>query len=300
MDDLYKGGNNAVKPNVRSFNVVIDAWAKCGEKGAASRAAGILDWMEVLYFAGNKGVKPDTISFNAVIDAYAKSSDPIRAERILVRMENMETGRGARHEVGPNTRSFNSVLNAWARSRHTGAAERCLGILERMKLLYQQGSLSCAPDVFSYTTVISACAYTFGDREEQRRAMGIAFATFDELRECGFGSPDTVTYVTLLKACTHLTQMNEERFLSVHHVFNCCCVDGLLGHKVIKQLQDAVPKEIYNHLTGGRTNSYNMPFEWSRNVVNTRRNHGRSGGSCGNSNEAGNYNGKNNKNWNKP
>ncbi len=70
MDRLHKGGNPDVKPDTITFNAVLDAWARSGDRMAPRRAEQILDHMDELYRAGNKGVKPDTYTYNTLINAW--------------------------------------------------------------------------------------------------------------------------------------------------------------------------------------------------------------------------------------
>ena len=67
MDRLYKGGNPDVKPDTITFNAVLDAWARSGDRVAPHRAEQILDHMDDLYRAGNRGVKPDTYTYNTLV-----------------------------------------------------------------------------------------------------------------------------------------------------------------------------------------------------------------------------------------
>lgn len=53
-----------------SFNAIIDAWARSGDRMAPRRAEQILDHMDELYRAGNKGVKPDTYTYNTLINCW--------------------------------------------------------------------------------------------------------------------------------------------------------------------------------------------------------------------------------------
>ena len=62
MDRLHKGGNPDVKVDTISFNAVLDAWARSGDRVAPRRAEQILDHMDELYRSGNKGVKRITHS----------------------------------------------------------------------------------------------------------------------------------------------------------------------------------------------------------------------------------------------
>ena len=69
MDELSESGENSdAKPNVRSFNTVINAYAKSGRADAALKAESVLDLMEKLYEAGNDEVRPDVHSFSTVIN----------------------------------------------------------------------------------------------------------------------------------------------------------------------------------------------------------------------------------------
>lgn len=64
MDRLFKSGNDEVSPDTITFNAVLDAWARSGDRMAAQRAEQILDHMDDLYRAGNQKVKPDVYTFN--------------------------------------------------------------------------------------------------------------------------------------------------------------------------------------------------------------------------------------------
>lgn len=65
MDRLCKQGNADVAPDTISFNAVLDAWARSGDRNAPRRCEQILDHMDELYRAGNMGVKPDTYTYNS-------------------------------------------------------------------------------------------------------------------------------------------------------------------------------------------------------------------------------------------
>jgi alkanesulfonate monooxygenase SsuD/methylene tetrahydromethanopterin reductase-like flavin-dependent oxidoreductase (luciferase family) len=69
MEELHRTGENAdARPNVRSFNSVLNVWAKSGREEGADRAQEILALMENLYQRGNDEVRPDVHSFCTVIN----------------------------------------------------------------------------------------------------------------------------------------------------------------------------------------------------------------------------------------
>jgi pentatricopeptide repeat protein len=70
MGHLYKEGRADIRPNTRSFNTVINAWAKSGRGDeAAEKAQDLLDMMTRLYEEGNNDtVRPDVHTFCTVIN----------------------------------------------------------------------------------------------------------------------------------------------------------------------------------------------------------------------------------------
>jgi len=59
--------NREARPNARSYNAALAAWAKSRTKGAASRAQLLLDRMNELYLEGNVSLKPDVYSYTVSI-----------------------------------------------------------------------------------------------------------------------------------------------------------------------------------------------------------------------------------------
>jgi len=91
----------------------INAWAKSGEKGAASRAEQVLSIMERRYRDGDQDFKPNTRTHTSVIDAWAKSGEKgaaRRAEQILNSMQASYESSGD-PDVRPNVHSANAVCN---------------------------------------------------------------------------------------------------------------------------------------------------------------------------------------------
>lgn len=96
-----------------SYCLQINAWAKSGEKGAASRAEQVLSIMERRYRDGDQDFKPNTRTHTSVIDAWAKSGElgaARRAEQILNAMQANYEASGD-PEVRPNVHSANAVCN---------------------------------------------------------------------------------------------------------------------------------------------------------------------------------------------
>jgi hypothetical protein len=159
--ESYEATQDAeLKPNARSFNLVINAIARSREPGCADRAAALLNRMEELYLAGDDELEPDALTFGAIINAYANagvrgSSD--KAAQILQRMESLyQLGY---QSVKPNTFVYNACLNAFAKSSQDGKAIKANQLLTLMEQqYYRNGDASVKPDVITYSTCINAHA----------------------------------------------------------------------------------------------------------------------------------------------
>lgn len=163
MDELSKV-DDFVAPDNISFNTVLHAWARSNSKWAAKRAESILRHMDKLHEAGTSNIQPDTVTYSTCINAWARAAayhtfnerdgiSPARnAEAILHRMEDVYQ-TGANPRAKPNLLVYNTVLNAWSKSGEHGAAKRACNILESM-----EKDNNIQPDVYSFTSVIDACA----------------------------------------------------------------------------------------------------------------------------------------------
>jgi len=165
-----ESGDEIFKPTVRSFNAVINAWAKSSQNNAPQRAESILKRMDELYLSGNADAKPNRVNFNCVIDAWGKSGDAKKAEELLQRMElRYENGD---EDMKPNVRSFNTVMDAWAKSRESDAGKQAERLMKQMEKLYLAGNVDVKPDVRSYNAVMNAWAKS-GDPNAAQMATNV-------------------------------------------------------------------------------------------------------------------------------
>ena len=130
-------GASLPRPNVVSFNGILDAIHHRGGREAGVQAEEVLRWMESL------SIHPNTVSFTTVISAWAKTGHPDAAERaeaILQHCIDLHVS-GSRSDVAPSAHTFASVITAWSRSGRPDAAERAVGVIDMMKNLYEKGGL---------------------------------------------------------------------------------------------------------------------------------------------------------------
>ena len=129
--------------------LLVDAWARSGELGAAAnRAEDLLHHMNALYQTGEHSkLKPTTGIFNAVINAWARSREkiaPVRAEQILSWMENYPDT-----DIRPDKYTYNTVIHAWAKAGGTEAAVKAQQLLSMMDKKYREGNMMAKPDTIT-------------------------------------------------------------------------------------------------------------------------------------------------------
>jgi len=168
----------------------------------------------------------------------------------------------------------NAAINAWAKSRRFGKAYRAKSVLQKMVSMYEAGEIRAKPNVFMYTGVLNACAYSVGDAAEKRDAIAIAANTFKELCTSNYGPPNHVTYATYITACKHLLPEGSARATSVGTVFKKCCQDGMVNDVVISRVKGALSSEQFREVLGNEPEG-RIPPEWSRNIKPQRGRHQR-------------------------
>jgi len=273
MERKYKEGDISVKPDIYSYNSVLNSWAKSMKWEAVERAEKILAFMEKAYADGRLDFQPNTVSYTAIIDTYAKSTKKNSAEmakKILSRMETLYMS-GMNPSAKPNTHTMNTVIDAHAKCHEPHKAVKAYEIFCHMNKIRNSGNTGIVPNIFTYTTVLNACAFTFR-AEEKEEAFGIALKVFQDLKANPFVQPTHLTYGTLIKAINNLLPRGDERRDTlIKPIFMQCCEDGQLGRFVLRSLQEAVPAKTYLTLLRGSrkgvvsVNDADLPSEWSRN-----------------------------------
>ena len=175
MQQRDKAGFPRVRPNIRTFNAVIDSHAYNGRVAEAedmllsmvdnyeSSAARSMDGIE----DEELPVRPDSFSFNTVIQQWARTRTPEggrRAEVILDRMLRFHHAGNA--DVRPDERSFSYIIYHYTKGagRMTpDAPDRALNLLRKMMGMYRQGYTELMPShqnrtnpIFAFTSVIDA------------------------------------------------------------------------------------------------------------------------------------------------
>jgi hypothetical protein len=191
-------GEVHLKPNLFSYNLVIDAWSKSEDYNAAWNAVKVLRKL-----IEKEWPRPDSFSFNQVLSALSRSSrsDAAQlAERLLQYMVD-----GYRLKLHGNARpdvvGYTSVIVALARSGDADAAERAEGLLNQMKEAYVAGERYLKPTRFAYNAMIDCWAKSGRGTYAARKAEALLREMEDM---CANGdatvSPNIVSYNAVLNA----------------------------------------------------------------------------------------------------
>lgn len=194
-------GECKAMPDISSFGIAINAWARRGERGSAERAEALLHRMTSLYDAKIILSKPDARMYTTVIGAWSRSHDEGRATRAEMLLNYMENRyKNGDFDVKPNVRTYGAVLHAFAKSGDDGAAERAQELLDRMERMYEKGDDDVKPNVITYNAVITAFAKSRDSgRAEKAEALLIRMQQLFEKGNLEV-KPDVVTYNSVIDA----------------------------------------------------------------------------------------------------
>ena len=136
-----------------TYNSVLSAWAKTGDKTAPQKVDALYATLEDKYLAGMENAQPNQTTFLSIIDAYAKSRIPdaeARIDHLLERMAYLRNDFGISNLQVDRT-IYNACLNALAKSCQPSAVETAENILTLMETSPDPDLL---PDIVTYAAVI--------------------------------------------------------------------------------------------------------------------------------------------------
>lgn len=194
LEERYDKGESDFGPNLFSYNLAIEAWARSHDPNAATRACDILRKL-----VKRDGVEPDTISFNQVINALSRSSLPgsaQKAEDLLHYMD--ESYKSGIFDFKADVVGYTSAITAWSRSGTTGNAERAERLLEEMENRYRAGEEELKPTTAVYNAVIDTHARSGEGTLGARRAE----ALLERMQQFSDPSmqPNLITYNAVLNS----------------------------------------------------------------------------------------------------
>ncbi|XP_054793419.1 pentatricopeptide repeat-containing protein At5g25630 isoform X3 [Prosopis cineraria] len=162
LDVITREGN--VKPNLKTYNVLVRAWCKKNMSEA---------W-NVVYKMAASGMQPDTVTFNTMATAYAQNGQTAKAEAMILEMQN--------YGVRPNERTYSIIISGYCRE---GKIKEALRFVYRMKELGLQANL----------VLFNSLINSFVDMMD-RDGVDEVLQLMEEFQI----KPDVVTYSTIMNA----------------------------------------------------------------------------------------------------
>ena len=197
MYDLYNAtGDIRLRPNLRSLNACLDAWAKSSVDGADVK---ILGWIyKVRNETKNGPVKiiPDTWSYTHYLQALSRSGRARmgdEAERVLNEVESLY--QSGYQGVKPKVQMFTSAIHCIALSGQDDSVERALAILDRMEDLHAEGFDDLRPNLFTYNCVINTIA-----KSKRRHKAEAAMQILRRIQSVAL-RPGCVSFNNVINAC---------------------------------------------------------------------------------------------------
>jgi pentatricopeptide repeat protein len=149
MYEDYKNGVNSVKPNNKSFNTALSAWARFNHPISIDRADALFQEMQNLHKAGE--LVCDAVTYNIMLNCLATTSRRDGAQRAETIVEKMkELSEAGDETFRPNAVSYGCLIKAWVR---VGDAARAQAVLSKMFEDYTRGEIHMKPQLRHFEQV---------------------------------------------------------------------------------------------------------------------------------------------------
>ena len=246
------------------YRTMLFGWSKCDPERAQDYLLDMVD----------RDMQLDSFSFDKVIEANVQllPEDPAAMKRIYEIFENMEKCR-TDGKIQPNERVYTSFIRAMTRGRVKYLGTTANQILKRMDALYSEGNKGIRPTVFTFNSVLNACAETRNTVDAKpMEAFKIALDIFNRLREQKRDGLDHVSFGNMLK-CSNLLPDCPQKNKFIETTFKLCCKKGLTNQFVLRDLVQCAPEDVWRPLVGchaGEPDISMLPSEWSA-AINSKK-----------------------------
>ncbi|KAE8688068.1 Pentatricopeptide repeat-containing protein [Hibiscus syriacus] len=167
VDLMILEGN--VKPNLRTYNVLVRAWCK---KKNMTEAWNTVDKMIT------SGMQPDAVTYNTIATAYSQNQETDRAEGVILEMQ--------KNNLQPNERTCGIIISGYYKEGFVDIIDRD-GVDE---VLYFMEEFKVKPDVITFFTIMKAWS--------SAGFMGKCREIFDDMVKAGIPA-DICAYSILAK-----------------------------------------------------------------------------------------------------
>ncbi|VEU38006.1 unnamed protein product [Pseudo-nitzschia multistriata] len=108
MKKDHRTGNKNAEPNIRTYNILMDAWSKSTQKDAPIKSRNILNTV-VNESKTKKNMSPDTITYNSALNAHANHGDFEGAAKIFEMMK--KDYNSGNENAKPNAITYNILTD---------------------------------------------------------------------------------------------------------------------------------------------------------------------------------------------
>jgi len=208
-NDYKKEDNIFAKPNIITFNTMINACSKSDRDDIPETAEQILTIIDVWHGRKDLQEGPNTITYSGVINCWSKSNRPEAPSRALAILETMiaKYKVDGINDVRPNTITYNSVMDAYARQGDIDGAKK---VFMMMKEDYGSGNQNALQNLLTYNILLNAWA-----NSRNENAPVEVEKILKEINDCHNSGklkegPDKIIYSKMIR-CLELYPGTEER-----------------------------------------------------------------------------------------
>ena len=228
----YSKISAGIKPDINTFEIVLNSWEKSKDPKSCYRATHTLD--ALLQHANNHdNIQLEARTFEHVLQTWMKAPNHktvlLNVESILKKMQD--------HQVSPTTKSINFLLHAWSESEQPNAADQVEMLLQKMI------NDNIMPDWFSFNTIMSVYAKT-----KSKDAVERAEVTLKHMHQLSMADGDDATKRDDAVHCYNkLLQMYADHNLphKADALIHQLCDDGVIIHGNNKQSRIAFSTAIF-------------------------------------------------------
>jgi len=196
METMNVKGESPLKPNGKSYNVLLDCYANSANlRKYAPVAQSKLEWM---HRQNDPSVRPSKVSYNTVLRSWSKAGAPQKAEALLRGVCQMH--RDGKSVVVPHVDLFTTVVAGWASSRDAQASERVELLLQFMEELHQREGLDTMPNCITYNAYLDCLARSRDSNAAERAEH--ALRRMQERYKAGVEGlkPDVISFTSVITA----------------------------------------------------------------------------------------------------
>ena len=160
LEKFYRGDEN-LKPNTRTFTLVLESLSRTKGSKKAHRARELFKIMRQL------SIESDVPTYNAFIECVGTSNQPDAAREAESIFREMLHARIKRKGHEPNLNTWNAVFKAWSFCRREEAVERVSGLLKEL-LVASKKNRRLKPNAITFGSILKTIVDSRCSKKQSR------------------------------------------------------------------------------------------------------------------------------------